>query len=79
MCILRGGAQARADDKDVTPYLCGYTVGSDILSPGGEEFFTLEVDENKCGDGAWLTVVSMLGKCNIYDRESKSIPGMYYR
>eukprot|EP00904_Undaria_pinnatifida_P003177 jgi/Undpi1/12860/HiC_scaffold_7.g02527.m1 len=55
---------ALADDKDVEPVVCGYTYGTEALSPGEEQWFTLKVDKEKCPDGFMLSMVSMLVNTN---------------
>lgn len=44
-----------------SPDVCGLVYGSEELPPGGEELFTLVVDEDKCPNGALLTMVGKLG------------------
>ena len=56
------GEQALEDDPGVAPFLCGFTVGDDALAPGGEEWFTLTVDEKICSGGAYFSMISMLGE-----------------
>ena len=60
--IMSVGEQALEDDPGVAPFLCGFTVGDDALAPGGEEWFTLTVDEKICSVAAYFSMISMLGE-----------------
>lgn len=65
--------QALVMDPEIAPYVCGYVVGSAPQCPGITERYTLEVDEDICGESSVISMASMTGKLTYSLWEGKHV------